>query len=114
MNAQNVTQILDALAAKLSVPASHLWEVLIRQVRVGIVFDVLWLVAAIILLRLIVTKAWKAADNTYDAALAKILLCIPAAIAFVVIIISAHGIVTAVFNPEYAALKLIFDAVSAK
>lgn len=34
MNKDTVNQILDALASRFAVPASHLWDVLVRQARI--------------------------------------------------------------------------------
>ena len=108
---QNVDALIDKLAAKLSVPAAQLWDILVRQARVNIVFDALWALGAVVLAVLVV-KWWKGVEeDDYNEDVKRIGLGIVAFIALLVFAISLQSVVTALANPQYAALRLILDAL---
>ena len=116
MNAQEMTAVLDALAAKLAVPVAHLWAVLVRQARIGLVFDALWTLIASYVLYLIVRKWWPSINpqdrwDAVDTGFVRAGAIAAAGIVLVVLTFSVYGAVTALVNPEYAALRLIFEAV---
>ncbi len=119
MNAQNVTQILDALAARFGTTAAHLWEVMIRQVYVEAVQGII--VYAILIP--LMWKAWKVfaatpmQDKDGDPSAQKIILMILLLFGFIFAIAELVWFLNAlayVFNPEYGALKLVGEAIGGK
>lgn len=124
MQTQNVNDVIDHLAAKLSIPASHLWSVLVRQQRYevlsGIIWSVAWALGAIAVWRLRARiEAWVQEGGSYSDR--EIALCFyygarvaVIVVAFLVLAVNVNSIMGMLYNPEYYALKALLSAVSGK
>ena len=108
-------QVIDALAAKLAVPASQLWAVLIRQVPVEVGKDVVWLlVCAVAIYGCIRVWRFLAAAGTYrydEAKMGMVLVSVVVAIAVTLSLYSAITDIGYLFNPQYFALNEILSAL---
>lgn len=112
----NITKLIETLAAKLGTTAEYLWAVLIRQAPISATTSLI-LCLVFITLAAVYTK-WlikKAKDDELDCldnesnfviALVGGLLSI---IGVIVIICLFSDIITGYFNPEYWALQKILD-----
>lgn len=120
---QEVGALIDKLAAKLSVPAAHLWQILVKQAQVEAAFAALWIVAYAVLLYVTWAvlrpklAAWKAADKSYlsDREVGWMFFVL-GAVAFTCVgggfaIAGAKNILVYLLNPEYAALQQIVAAL---
>ncbi len=119
MNAQNVTQILDALAARFGTTAAHLWDVLIRQVYVEAVQGII--VYAILIP--LMWRGWKAfaaapfEEDDYTISSNKVALGVLLLFGFLFATAELVWFLNAlayVFNPEYGALRLVGEALGGK
>lgn len=119
MNAQNVTQILDALAARFGTTAAHLWGVLIRQVYVTAILDTAIFVVLAVATYILVGMAraqHKKDPNGYDDWTTGVTI-ISAVAGFLTLLggfFAKSSVVQAIVNPEYGALKLIGEAIGGK
>lgn len=120
--AQNVNDIIDHLATKLSVPATQLWTILVQQARVEaiqtIVTDCVWLLfIAAYLVTWRRVERWVDAEQKTDknAGGAGIFWCFAAGavsiVGLVLTVTSLNGIITALVNPQYYALSKVLDVV---
>lgn len=121
MQTQNLNYVIDHLAAKLSVPAAHLWDVLVRQQQIEAVQDgviiVLAIAAAVFVWRLYpAMKMWVEAGEKWsdrDVGMgfyyaARVIIPV---IAFFVVAACASELIGMLMNPEFYALKQILTAV---
>lgn len=115
---QEVFTRLDAIAAKLGILSTHLWEVLIRQAyaaaAVNLVWTVLLTVLAIIMYRVTRKGFNLALDGDDDAGFAAIgggLLFVASASIAAVCLSEA---MSAIINPEYWAFAKVLNLVSGK
>lgn len=105
---------IDALAAKLGVVGEQLWEVLLRQVYVDAAIAAFWMVllgaGSFFAVRLYVTRkrdiGWDLMDDELEpfGVMGVGMLLILTVIAWGV---GTEGIITAILNPEFAALSKI-------
>lgn len=121
----NYEQIIDKLAAKLSVPAAHLWEILVRQARIEAALSAFWIifgvVAVITFLRIRVRMvAWaeEKDENGYavrddEFVMAGYWVCggIATAVCLIVALSNVGPLVSYLFNPDYYALQQIIGAL---
>lgn len=114
MNAQNINQILDALAQRFGTTAAHLWAVLIRQVYVVGIADA---VVEVVLLAICVgaVLVWRALASNGDyegfGMVAAPGVAALAAVFFVIGIFASINDWASMLNPEYGALQLVLQAV---
>lgn len=109
---EEVLQRIDALAEKLGVVSEHLWGVLVRQAYVEAVIAAFILLATAAAWVLVVRtyRSHKAEDQYFDIedhpalTIGSIILAI---VSVVVILVCPEIILTALINPEYAALRKI-------
>lgn len=113
MNAQNIGQILDAIAARFSVPAAHLWAILVRQAYVEAFTSFVGFLVVSVVTALLWRKGVRVhAEDSYAAepwfvgAMCVSLVC---AIFFIMLVID----VSHALNPEYYALMKVLDAIGA-
>ena len=113
---QDVGSLIDKLAEKLSIPAAHLWSVLIRQAYVTLWQDAL-LVMVFVVLAAFGTLLWRK-SNTFaddDARFgSRILVIIGSALLLILSLACIREIITVVLNPEYYALQQILDTIKQK
>ncbi len=116
MTMQNYDQLIDKLAAKLAVPATHLWAVLLLQVRVDLIESALGLCVGLAVLvalalnfRRIKAACWEDDIDMYSPVL--ILPLAVAVLAVAVVVCDAENVIGRAVNPEYYALQAIVGAV---
>lgn len=109
MNAQNIGQILDALAARFSVPAAHLWDILIRQAYVNFVIA---LVAFLITAPAFgyATRRWLKADG-YEEGERWGGVTLLTGVLFTGAVLAVLSTVGGAVNPEYYALNAVLTAL---
>ncbi len=126
---QDVGSLIDKLAAKLSVPASHLWTILVRQAEIVSVTQWVWVVVWLIVAalagvgfrrlvaKLVTQRAEQAARSGYieDTSDARAFLTVLSwAVPVVLVAIAITLAVQAIkmhLNPEYYAIQDILDAI---
>lgn len=113
MNEQ-ITKLLEQLAAKLGTTAEHLWGVLIRQARIEAVTDSLFVILTLVggywYYRWI--KSYIKRNPYEDAEIAGlIILGIPMVVSTIISFICLFLIPSELFNPEYWALKEVLNAL---
>ena len=111
MNAQNINEILDALAARFGTTGVHLWEVLVRQQIIEGVYAIGWLIGAGIFSYLYykLLKYFHSQDGTYwddwqvgtSCGLGVILGII------IIVAIAMTYDMLGLINPEFYALKVL-------
>lgn len=117
MNKDNVNAVLDALAARLSVPATHLWQVLLRQAAVEFWVSLIGSLLALAVLSVFVywaAKIGRREGGWEEGSIEKILVfaCGTASlVVFIASLVTTWGSVAGLMNPEYYALKEIFGAL---
>lgn len=106
--AKTIAQTIDVLATKFGGTGAHLWSLMVQQVRVNAITDICILAAMVMLFAIGCAMALYALKKDNDNV---------GAAACLVVIGSAVGgmfwalwcmddITTALFNPEYGALKM--------
>lgn len=117
MNPKNVSDILDVLAVKFGTTASHLWEVLVRQVYLEAGQAVVWLVGFSLLMAYCGRALAKDTTKSYDPTTKQVILWIGVGLSALCILIElpwCFNAITYTLNPEYGALKLVGEALSGK
>jgi hypothetical protein len=121
MNDQT-TKLLESLALKLGTTAEYLWGALIKQAHVSVISNLLLIVFTIVM-GIILLRAHKWASSEYDGYVrynddngvfltSGMIVFLLIWVGFVIgSIISVDEIITALFNPEYWALKQILGSV---
>lgn len=112
---EQVLERVDALAAKLGVVGEHLWDVLVRQVYVDAALATFWVLAVCGVLAWTVrgfrnhrAKSGERDLIMDDGAMGWVLgLVLLAILAPIVLGYGIETIVTALTNPEYAALRKV-------
>ena len=109
MNAQNIGEILDALAARFGTTGIHLWEVLVRQQYIeaiwGLMFMAITGVFGFIWMNWLKRRGDTAAA---DEGIELFGMIVGGIILFIFVIASVVELLTVVpgfFNPEFYALK---------
>lgn len=113
---------LDALAAKLNVTGTHLWELLIKQATIngiqdiiGIVITFVMFLASICLFKFLMKKHEVAKDKIhYDSGYligANVILFLCILIFLVTLSLNGSSCINSFFNPEYTALYEILRAI---
>ena len=115
MNAQNVGEILDALAVRFGSTGAHLWEVLVAQTRVEVALAVLaWLFVGLVALGVRWVNGWVARGETKHGINMRDGAQVPGLIAFgvgcVAATVQSFIAASAVLNPEYYALMKVLGA----
>ena len=124
---QVVNELLDVLAARFGATGEHLWEVLIRQAYVGLVINVIALVASCLLLKFCWSRFWAAMAvietevkrygsteidlsiaDPFKAGIFGVIGCIALVL---ILVMGLAGIVSIgdALNPEYFALQQVLD-----
>ena len=110
MNAQNISEILDALAARFGTTGVHLWEVLVRQQYVEAIWGLGFIAMTIVLIWLWVhwiRKCMK--DKEYYMEEEEVFLySVLGVVLFILAIVSIVELFTTTpgfFNPEFYALQ---------
>lgn len=114
-------KVIESLAAKLSVPAAQLWEVLVRQARIDTIEASIWLVIAVTTLILLTTVGQRRmrayidkAQDSYSASDRRLACVIPSVIVGVAAIAifadTLPVVLRGIFNPQFGALKYLLDA----
>lgn len=121
---QGVNDVIDHLAAKLSVPAAHLWAVLIRQAQAEALSDailtalsVAFIVVALMnVRRLIAICAERDAEEVHVAVAITTLVIggILFAVAIVGALVMTNELIQLAYNPEYYAVSKILSALTGK
>lgn len=110
-------QELQPLAEKLGQTAAFTYSIFMRQVWVSALSDLLWVVPGTILLSF-VKKLWnygikRKAESSWDMdgdmAFIGSALCL--VIGLIMVLVPVSEIIQAAINPDYAAIKLIFETV---
>lgn len=109
-NPQAVNDVIDHLAAKLSVPTAHLWEVLIRQQRIDVIQCVVFLALFGVGVRVWFRAFW-GKKRSDDQLLGMIFSGGFLGILSIIGIIWTFTAVGELLNPEYYALKEILSAL---
>ena len=103
---QQVIERIDALAAKMGVAADHFWPILVRQQIIEAYTNIVLLVfaAALSVVLAVVAKYQFDKDNEGIAFPLGAASGVVGFIVFVVLSSDGSSIVSAILNPEYAAL----------
>jgi hypothetical protein len=127
VNAKNVNDILDALAARFGTTATHLWTILIRQVYIqgitAIVGEAILLAGFLVLIgrwrvyqRRVIADEIKAGYGRPSCDLGDypswVLAFVVVGVANVVVLTLAIGYGVQMLNPEYGALTMVLSALS--
>lgn len=120
MNAENVGEILDALAVRFGSTGAHLWAVLQRQAYVEVAsaaYCVLVVAALIPLGFWFLRRGGAVADNPKTPADAEVpwyvggtITLIAGGIVALVAVFQIQSAIAAVMNPEFYALSLVLGA----
>jgi hypothetical protein len=112
------TALVDKLAAKLSVPAAHLWSVLVRQARVDTISAGIWCVIAVVLVAYLATRgqrrlrAWIEEGGTWsERGIAWVPFGIVTTVAVATFAINLPTFVSGLLNPDFVALNYIIGTV---
>jgi len=118
VNADNINQILDALAQRFGSTGAHLWSVVVRQQIISAWYNVaLWLVF-LIATPIAVRWLWRRADEREDREGAYDEGAVALRVAAVIAGIIGVGVVLfalpleRLLNPEYAALADIMKMLT--
>lgn len=107
MNAENVGQILDALAVRFGATGAHLWEVLIRQVYVDFaITSVVCLVFTVLCYR---AYRWQKGKDWSEPTAPTMAFCM-SILGLVLALVFWLDRVRYALNAEYGALRTVIDA----
>ncbi len=113
---QAVGSLIDKLAEKLSVPAAHLWSILLRQAQVVFWQDVFQ--SVVLLLPITagigtwrVTKAWEDDDPKFVFRTVGVIV---AGITFIALCANVTEMISLALNPEYYAVHEVLSAIRSK
>ena len=107
MDAENVGQVLDVLAARFGTTGAYLWEVLIRQVYVD--FAITSAVCLIFTVLCYSSYRWQKGKDWSEPTPPTLALC-GSVIALIFSLIFWLDRVRYVLNAEYGALRTVIDA----
>ena len=113
---QDVGSLIDKLAEKLSIPAAHLWSVLVRQAYVTLWQDVLFVVVFAVLAAF-GALLWHKSNTFADADArfgSRMLVIIGSALLLILSLACISEIITVALNPEYYALQQVLDVIKQK
>lgn len=113
MNADNVNQILDALAARFGSTGAHLWLVLQRQAYVEFYVALAWCALAIGICAAIWRKSVASWKDPLDEE-SSVVFAVGGVLCMVGLVVATIGLFVAlpgVLNPEYFALREILRAL---
>lgn len=105
MNAQNITEILDALSARFGTTGAHLWEVLVRQ-QILEAASYVFAIALFLTIGGPLLRAELRSENPWDEPFPyglPALVCL--AIAAVMTCVFIFEGIPSIINPEFYALK---------
>jgi nitrate reductase gamma subunit len=118
MNDEKIASLIEKLATKLGTTAEYLWGVLIKQAAISATVDILF--ASIIITGIVFYTKWlfkRTNDPDYDiddhdgAIALGIVGGVLSLIGIIILLFCIQNIFTGYFNPEYWALKTVFDAI---
>lgn len=110
MNAENVQEILDVLAAQFGTTAEHLWGVMLRQAYIGAAVDLVFAAGAVLLIRALIRAGVKQSDkNLYDQSYPPFVAYAVALVVGLVAVVEVWSSVGYAANPEYFALKTVLE-----
>lgn len=115
-----LTPLLEKLSEKLGTTTEYLWIVLIKQAHIQVIYYCIEF--AIMGLSLFIfykigkywLKNWNDLEDKYEFAMGVGLICIGilSFIFLVAFMIDLNSLVSALFNPEYWALKQILNVIN--
>lgn len=119
---QGVNDVIDHLAAKLSVPAAHLWAILVRQAQAEAIGNLVLIVLAVafmLVFALNFRRLMDAVESESDtqgfmATGALTIGCIVFAVAAISVLVNGYQTVLYFVNPEYYAVSKILSALTGK
>jgi uncharacterized membrane-anchored protein len=111
-----INGVIDHLAAKLSVPASQLWGVLLRQAKLegymDLGFTAVFLAGGVLLALLTRHAIRECADNSWSEwEIGGVFAGISAAVMLILALVCLHSAVTELANPAYFAAQAILGGV---
>lgn len=110
---ENLTPLLEQLAEKFGTTVEHLWEVMIAQSQIFVIFSTMFfIIAAILLIAMIIYSVWAVKTGNWLEDGHDFLIIFGWAIVFVFIVICfilLYDVITAIKNPEYWALEKIIS-----
>lgn len=109
---EEILKRIDALAAKLSVTAAHLYGVLVKQAQMTAYIDGAWLLASLIVFIIgytVAKRGFKMRDNWDDVPGVGIWLmvlgCVLSLTSIIVFTSNTAEFFTAIVNPEYLEIQ---------
>jgi|SRR5579872_1815508 len=118
---EEIFKRLDALADKLHVASGELWRIVLRQARVEVASDLLWILVSIILIvlsyrrvRWAINKICSRQDRYNwpdDATLWLWPAALTTIVFTIVLVVNISEIWTPLLNPEFYALDTILRAI---
>ncbi len=110
MNEQTI-KLIEQLAQKLGTTSEYLWGVLLLQAKVaaieGLMFSCITLAYLVFYTLKIMNKKSFLYDGDEDLTFVGFAASLIAAVSAFVLVFSISETITAIFNPEYYALKII-------
>ena len=112
MTPEQVTQLIEYLKNMGELAVSKGFELAMRQVYVGIVGECILLLAGVIGILVARWAIKKAKDNSYSDVEWGILGGLMAVFSAFAIPFSIYGLLAKILNPEWYAIKMMFDLVT--
>ncbi len=115
---QTISQVIDTLSQKFGSTGRALWESIVRQQIISSSYE-LFISIVLVIAGIIIFPGWyrKIEDltiGTDDCWVAWIPFVIILSFVIIFIIVSVYDFITAISNPQYAALKDILGKISSK
>ena len=112
-NPDAVNNVIDHLAAKLSIPASQLWSVLIKQTYVDGIFSC-FMVLVICITLFFGNKWYKKLEWIDEEMVPKTFMIIAGIILTVIGFSEVYNVIVNFINPQYAALQELMSMIVKK